>query len=156
MYFTTSDGGDTYVQDADFLTSCLIYTCLTNQNKCISFNATDGRYYRNELCLDEGTLASWKLCKITLDDEERALIDLWKKILLGARTTNNYDCNLSYGIYQIDKELNTFRVEGKGKNKHKVYDYPELNGDLDTLRGNIKEYYKSHIREKMFRYKLIR
>lgn len=156
VYFTTSDGGDTYVQDADFLTSCLIYTCLTNQNKCISFNATDGRYYRNELCLDEGTLASWKLCKITLDDEERALIDLWKKILLGARTTNNYDCNLSYGIYQIDKELNTFRVEGKGKNKHKVYDYPELNGDLDTLRGNIKEYYKSHIREKMFRYKLIR
>lgn len=156
VFFTTSDGGTVFEEDSNFLKSCLIYTCLSNQNKCISFNGTDGRYYRNELCLDTGTLATGSLNEFILDDEEIALVDLWNKILMEARTTANYNYNLSYGIYQIDNELNTFRVEGKGKNKRKVYDYPNLNGDLDTLRDNLKSYYKSHIKSKMFEYKLIR
>ena len=55
IYNTTSDGGDVYTKDADFLKSCLIYTCLSNQNKCLTFEGSDGRHYQNELCFDDGT-----------------------------------------------------------------------------------------------------
>lgn len=156
VFFTTSDGGTAFENDIEFLKSCLIYTCLSNQNKCISFNGKDNRYYRNELCLDNGTLASSVLAGLSLDDEEKRLMELWGKILEEVKKTRNYNNTFSYGIYQIDKELNTFRIEGRGKNKHKVYDYPALNGDLDTLKVNLKAYYRSHISEKMFEYELIK
>ena len=33
IYATTSDGRDAYIKDPQFLKACLIYTCLSNQNK---------------------------------------------------------------------------------------------------------------------------
>lgn len=159
VYFTTSDGGDTYTHDPDFLKSCLLYTCLSNQNKCLSFNGSDGRYYRNELCFDTtngDTVASADLAKMTLDADEEALAALWNNILDEAKKTENYDNRLTYGVYQITKELNTSKTVGTGKSKKTVYDYPVLNGYLDTLRTMLKAYYKSHITEKMFKYELLK
>lgn len=156
IYFTTSDGGDAYTNDADFLKSCLIYTCLSNQNKCLTFKGSDGRHYQNELCFDDNTVASKDLARMCLDNEERALMDLWFKILAEAKQTVNYNPEWTYGVYQILKELNTFKVVGTGKNKKNVYDYPVLNGDLDTLRTKLKDYYKSHITQKMFKYELLK
>ena len=156
VYFTTSDGGDAYTKDMDFLKSCLIYTCLSNQNKCLTFDGSDGRHYQNELCFDTGTLASNDLLEMRLDGEEQALMDLWYKILSEAKKTANYKPEWTYGVYQITKELNTFTVVGVGKQKKNVYDYPVLNGDLDTLRTKLKAYYKSHITEKMFKYELLK
>ena len=91
-----------------------------------------------------------------LDDDEKELLELWKKILGEAKQTEKYNPELNYGVYQITKELNTFIEEKKGKGKKKVYDYPQLNGDLNTLRTKLKEYYVSHIKEKMFKYQLIK
>lgn len=91
-----------------------------------------------------------------LDDDEKELVSLWKKILEEARATEGYDSELNYGVYQITKELNTFKEEKQGKGKKKVYDYPLLNGDLNTLRTKLKEYYVSHIKDKMFKYQLIK
>lgn len=159
VYFTTSDGGDAYTHDSDFLKSCLIYTCLSNQNKCLSFDGSDGRYYRNELCFDTtngDTVASADLAKMTLDADEKALMKLWDDILAEAKKTANYDSRLTYGVYQITKELNTSRKIGSGKSKKTVYDYPILNGYLEALRINLKKYYKSHITEKMFEYELLK
>lgn len=159
IYFTTSDGGDTYTHDPDFLKSCLLYTCLSNQNKCLSFDGSDGRYYRNELCFDTtngDTVASADLSKMTLDADEKALMNLWNDILSEAKKTANYDSRLTYGVYQITKELNTYQTVGTGKSKKTVYDYPALNGYLDTLRTMLKAYYKSHITEKMFKYELLK
>lgn len=159
VYFTTSDGGDTYTHDPEFLKSCLLYTCLSNQNKCLSFNGSDGRYYRNELCFDAtngDTVASADLAKMTLDADEVGLVSLWNNILDEAKKTENYDSRLTYGIYQITKELNTSKTIGTGKSKKTVYDYPVLNGYLDTLRTMLKAYYKSHITEKMFKYELLK
>lgn len=189
MVDTTSDGGDAYTKDDDFLKSCLLYTCLSNQNKCLSFLGSDGRMYQNELCLDNSRYEKAKeevtqdgkeaeagadadtdaeMLKLLpvayqdmtaygeLDDNEKELLELWKKILGEAKQTEKYNPELNYGVYQITKELNTFTEEKKGKGKKKVYDYPQLNGDLNTLRTKLKEYYISHIKEKMFKYQLIK
>lgn len=159
IYYTNSDGGDAYTHDNDFLKSCLIYTCLSNQNKCLSFDGSDGRYYRNELCFDTtngDTVASDDLTKMTLDADEKALIKLWEDILVEAKRTANYDSRLTYGVYQITKELNTSYKTGTGRSKKTVYDYPTLNGYLQTLRTNLKAYYKSHITDKMFQYELLK
>lgn len=155
-FCTTSDGGDEYTKDRDFLKSCLIYTCLSNQNKCLSFTGSDGRYYKNELCFDEDTLASKDLEKYTLNEDEEELIKLWKRILTRARKIEDSDKDITYGVYQIDKELNTFSYIFEGKTKKKVYDYPDLNGDLIALRDKLKEYYKKYITEKMFEYELVK
>jgi len=159
IYATSYDGGDAYTKDKVFLKSCLIYTCLSNQNKCLSFTGSDGRYYRNELCFDTtngDTVASADLAKMTLDAESKKLIVLWENILAEAKKTANYDPKLTYGVYQITKELNTSHTEGTGTSKKTVYDYPTLNGYLTTLRDALKQYYKSHITDKMFKYELLK
>lgn len=156
IYFTTSDGGDKYTKDKDFLKYCLIYTCLSNQNKCLSFKGSDGRDYQNELCFDSGALALKDLEEMKLNENEKELIDLWNKILSEAKQTKGYESYWRYGVYQITKELNTYKEVGIGRNKKKVYDYPELNGDLNTLRVKLKEYYKKYITSKMFEYELVK
>ena len=159
IYATTSDGGDAYTKDKDFLKSCLIYTCLSNQNKCLSFTGSDGRYYRNELCLDKtngDTVASSDIKNMTLDEDEKKLMSLWESVLSEAKKTAKYDSSLTYGVYQISRELNTFHKEGTGTSEHIVHDYPELNIYLTSLRDNLKLYYKSHITAKMFKYELLK
>lgn len=156
VYFTTADGGDKYKKDKDFLKYCLIYTCLSNQNKCLSFKGSDGRDYQNELCFDNDALALKDLKEMELNEDEKELIELWNKILSEAKQTKDYDSYWRYGVYQITKELNTYKEVGSGKNKKKVYDYPELNGDLNTLRVKLKGYYKKYIISKMFEYELIK
>ena len=156
MFDTTSDGGNAYTMDQDFLKSCLIYTCLSNQNKCLSFTGSDGRYYKNELSFEKGTLARKDLEKYVLDEAEEELLELWNQILDRTKETVNYDSSLTYGVYQITKDLNTFEKIKVGKTTKNVYDYPELNGDLETLRVKLKEYYKTHIWDKMFQYELVK
>lgn len=163
IYATTSDGGEAYTHDELFLKRCLIYTVLSNQNKCLSFTGSDGRFYRNELTLDDtngDTCASSDLAKLFAkyppDCDEQKLISLWDLILEEAKKTANYNQDLTYGVYQITKELNTSHKEGKGKSKKTIYDYPILNGYLISLRDTLKAYYKSHITELMFRYELLK
>ena len=91
-----------------------------------------------------------------LDDDEKELLSLWNQIIGEARNTVNYNPEFNYGVYQITKELNTFTEVGTGKTKKRDYDYPVLNGHLETLRTKLKEYYKSHITAKMFEYELLK
>ena len=83
---------------------------------------------------------------------------------IGAST---FDFNsFMYIVYRHAREadpegelIDAFRVfdkEGTGKYQKIVYDYPSLNGYLDTLKTMLKEYYKTHITEKMFKYELIK
>ena len=54
----------------------------------------------------------------------------------------------------IEQEINTFHKDETGKKN--IYDYPELNAELNTLKALLKTYYKTHIREKMFEYELVK
>ena len=154
VYFTTADGGDRYTKDRDFLKSCLIYTCLSRYNKCLSFDGSDGRFYRNELCFHKDTVAMNDLAKFKLDDEEKKLLEVWNRVLEKAATTGKMVKKFTYGPYQIEQEINTFHKDETGKKN--IYDYPELNAELNTLKVLLKTYYKTHIREKMFEYELVK
>ena len=73
-----------------------------------------------------------------------------------AKRTPNYNPKLTYGVYQITKELDTFHFEGSGYRKKKVYDDPLLHGYLTSLRNQLKDYYLSVIKPDMFKYQLIK
>lgn len=154
VYCTTSDGGDRYTKDRDFLKSCLIYTCLSRYNKCLSFDGSDGRFYRNELCFHKDAIAMNDLAKFKLDEEEKKLLEVWNRVLEKAAATGKMVEKFTYGPYQIEQEINTFHKDETGKKN--IYDYPELNAELNTLKALLKTYYKTHIREKMFEYELVK
>ena len=155
----STDKGMSYAKDKEFIQSCFIFTMLDYYNKCCSLIYPNGSILRNELCFDTtngDTVASADLATMTLDDEEKALLQIWDNILSEAKKTANYDNKLTYGVYQIANDLNTTHEEGSGTMKKTVYDYPNLNSYLVSLRDNLKAYYKSHITEKMFEYELLK
>jgi hypothetical protein len=152
IYFTTADGGGSYIKDTNFLKSCLIFTCLSPRNHCLSFNGSDKRFYQNELCFDLDTIASKTLKKYKLSKDEKDLIHLFYEILKEVKKTKNYNPEYKYGTYQIDVELNTSH-----KNEETIiYDYPELNTKLIELKTKLSNYYGSKIQSKLFQYKLLK
>jgi hypothetical protein len=153
VYFTTSDGGDKYLHDQEFLKRCLILTCLSQKNHCCSFMGSDGRHYLNELCLDDGTVASRKLSEFNLTEMENELIKQFNDILLLAKHTSNYNSSYSYGPYQINKEINTFVENDDGS---KVYDHPEINTKIISLKKRLYRYYEEMIEPKLFEYELLK
>ena len=157
VYFTTGDGGDTYTKDKDFLKSCFLFTCLSRYNKCLSFTGSDKRFYKNELCFDNNTLASEQLGKFKLNSDEKELIKVWESVLAEvkkeAKNMKKYNKKLAYGSYQIEMELNTSK---KDDNNKIIYDYPTLNGELENLKKKLKSYYSKYITPKLFEYELLK
>ncbi|OHA90387.1 MAG: hypothetical protein A3A31_01335 [Candidatus Zambryskibacteria bacterium RIFCSPLOWO2_01_FULL_48_25] len=153
VYFTTADGGDHYLKDKDFLKSCFIFACLSQRNHCRSFDGSDGRFYKNELCFDKGTLASSKITSHKLTKEEQDLLDAFSEVLSKARSTKNYDKKCTYGTYQIDEELNS---RYKNENDEWIYNYPELNTTIISLKTKLAKYYENIIQPKLFEYELLK
>lgn len=151
--FKCSDGGERYLKDKNFLKSCLIFTCLSYYNKCRSFDGRDGRFYRNELCFNKNTLASNKLKTYKLTDEENDLLDAFAHVHKKAKITQTYNLKYTYGTYQIDQELNT---RHKNEIDEWVYDYPELNTAINTLKTKLSKYYETVIQPKLFEYELLK
>ena len=159
----SADGYERFFKDVksgklnQFLLKCLVFTCFEMQNHMRSFKGSDNRFYRNELCLDTTngeTLASIDLQKLKANDKEKELFKLWDMILKQAKETSNYDKSLTYGIYQIYAELNTYyKDEETGRT---IYDYPGLQGNLMTLKTLIKDYYSTEIVPVLFEYKFLK
>jgi len=153
VYFTTADGGDRYLKDKDFLKTCFIFACLSQRNHCRSFDGSDGRFYKNELCFDKGTLASSKVKNYKLTKDEQDLLDTFNDMLAKAKHTKNYNKKYTYGTYQIDEELNT---RFKNENDEWIYDYPELNTAINSLKTKLSKYYEAVIQPKLFEYELLK
>lgn len=153
VYFTTADGGERYLKDRDFLKTCFIFACLSQRNHCRSFKGSDGRFYKNELCFDEGTKASVRLKSYKLTTDEQDLLDTFNDVLEKARATKNYDKKSTYGTYQIDEELNT---RYKNDNEEWIYDDPELNTAVNSLKTKLAKYYEAVIQPKLFEYELLK
>lgn len=153
VYFTTADGGDHYLKDKDLLKTCFIFACLGQRNHCRSFDGSDGRFYKNELCFDKGTLASSKVKNYKLTKDEQDLLDTFNDMLAKAKHTKSYNKKYAYGTYQIDEELNT---RFKNENDEWIYDYPELNTAINSLKTKLAKYYEIVIQPKLFEYKLLK
>lgn len=138
------------------LLKILLFTTLETQNHMRSLRGTDGRFYRNELSLDQtngDNLATINLRKLNKGSKETELLELWEKVLTEAKKTEDYDAELTYSVYQIIDELNTSE---KDENGNTVYHYPELNGHLNTLKAKVKEYYNSEIVPFLFEYEFLK
>ena len=155
----SADMKDKYLKDLksgklnNFLLKNFFYVCFEPQNHCRSLKGTDNRFYRNEICLDENTIASKKIKELEMNEEEQKLIAIWNKILLQAKETKNYNPEFTYGLYQIDEELNTSHKNDKGKN---IPDYPELNGNIKALKALLKDYYLKEIAPVLFEYEMLK
>ncbi len=99
-------------------------------------------------------MASRDLKRLNASFKESELFSIWETIFKWAKKTNNYNKELTYGVYQIFAELNTFTTdEETGESKP---DYPELNGNLKLLKQKIKEYYNSEIVPTLFEYEFLK
>jgi len=170
IYFNTADRWEDYLKDRDFLKSCLIFTCLSQRNKCLTFEWTDKRFYKNELCLSQDTLSDIELLKCTLNRTDKSIIELWNDILHEAKKTSNYKDNYTYWLFQIIQELNTIMYNWVSytkdeitklklsavEKKAKSIEYVELNTKIEELKKFLKEYYKTQIEEKLFEFELLK
>lgn len=171
VYFTSGDGGDSYVEDKEFLKKCLIYTCLTQKNRCRSLCGSDGRNYQNELCLEKGTISRERLNAIIkfnpLSEEEKLLTteynDIIKEIGKRDKDTNEYiyeeyNNSFKYGIFQIEDEINISIVIGQDKKGKDVLKpkYGDLNNLLSSFKKKVQNYYNKNIVDDLIKYELLK
>ena len=158
----SGDGSEEYIKSVkngrikQELLKTLLFCTLETQNHMRSFTGSNGKFYRNQLSLDTmngETLASEALKELIISDKEKTLFDLWNKIMKEAQKTKNYDASLTYGVYQIQSELNTSYKNEQGET---IYNYPVLNGDLATLKNLIKTYYLEEIVPFLFKYEFLK
>lgn len=138
------------------LLKCLLFNCLEIQNHCRFIKGSDGRIYKNQICLDTTageTIAARNLGELKKSDSENELILQWNKVLTSAKKTKSYNNKINYGVYQIFSELNTFYKDEEGTIH---YDYPELNGNLSTLKALVKNYYNTEIVPFLFKYEFLK
>ena len=159
----SADGAERYAADvasgklSGFLLKCLLFTCLEMQNHMRSFTGSDGRFYRNELCLDNtngATLAARDLKAMRRNERESALFAQWETVLQYAKATENYRSALTYGVYQISTELDTFHTDEK--TGAKVWDDVELHSALQALKKLVKDYYNAEIVPTLFEYEFLK
>lgn len=161
MAMKSGDGSEQFHKDVrsgkanTFLTKTLLWTTLTHYNKIRSLYGSDERFYRNELSLDitnGPTIASKHLNEQKLNQVEVELIEQWGRVMNAAKNTKNYNKKFTYGLFQIDEELNTKHKDEKGNN---IPDYPELQGYINSMKAMLKKYYIEEIQETLFHYKFV-
>ena len=142
---------------SQFLLKCLLFTCLEKQNHCRTFTGSDGRFYRNELCLDGTngeTLALRDLKAQKPNERERQLFSQWETILRWAKKAKGYNPALTYGVYQISVELDTSHTDETTDKV--VWDNVELHTALTNLKTLVKDYYNTEIVPVLFKYEFLK
>lgn len=139
-----------------WLRKCLLFTCVEMQNHMRTFTGSDGRFYRNELCMDTTngpTVASEDLKKLVCGPAEQRILDQWKTLMDAAKQTDEYDPRLTYGVYQIFAEIDTSYKDDEGNT---VWNNVEVHSALQTLKTLVKEYYNTEIVPTLFEYEFLK
>ena len=147
----SGDGGTKYQKDKDFLNNCFVWSCLTNNNKCIS-----NKQIKNELCLTQNTEAD-KL--LDINRRNTRLLQKWQEVLKFIRTTKEYNPKFTYGLHQICKDINIKIETGDSNKKNEPimeYKYSDLNDEIKELKEQLKEFYNKYITPKLFKYELLK
>ena len=153
----SADGADRFNKNINnldqWLRKCLLFTCLEMQNHMRSFTGSDGRFYRNELCLDGDTIASKDLAKLNTNDTEKQLLAQWQYLMAEVKKTKEYNKALTYGVYQIFVEIDTSYKDDDGNT---VWNNLEVHSALQTLKKLVKEYYNKEIVPKLFEHEFLK
>lgn len=159
----SADGAPRFERDVkngtlrQWLLKCLLFTCVEMQNHIRTFTGSDGRFYRNELCLDPTngeTIALRDLKALTLGENEKSIMEQWRKVIQHAKLCDGYDPTLTYGVYQIYAELDTsHKDEATGDT---VWDNVELHSALQALKQLVREYYNTEIVPTLFSYEFLK
>lgn len=159
----SADGSTRFASDVangklkQFLLKCLLFTCIEMQNHMRTFMGSDGRFYRNELCLDGTngeTIALRDIKDLVMGDKETAILQQWNTVMMWAKKAKNYNPVLTYGVYQIFAELDTSHVDETTGNT--VWDHIELHTALAGLKALAKSYYNSEIVPTLFKYEFLK
>ena len=158
----SADGAERFEADVksgkldQWLRKCLLFTCMEMQNHMRTFTGSDGRFYRNELCLDTthgDTVASLDLAKLKMNKAEKALVAQWELLLEESKKTDEYDPSLTYGVYQIFAEIDTSYKDDEGNT---VWNNIEVHSALQTLKAMVKSYYNDEIVPALFEYEFLK
>ena len=158
----SADGADRFRADVSsgkldqWLRKCLLFTCVEMQNHMRTFTGSDGRFYRNELCMDAtngSTIALDELKYLTCGPAEQRIIDQWNVVMNTAKQTKEYDPKLTYGVYQIFVEIDTNYKDAENKT---VWNNIEVHSALQTLKTLVKEYYNTEIVPTLFKYEFLK
>lgn len=159
----SADGAERYHADVasgkltQFLLKCLLFTCLEMQNHMRTFTGSDGRFYRNELCLDGTngeTIALRDIKALKKGKMETELLKQWETVLHWAKQAEGYDPALTYGVYQLFAELDTsHKDEVTGST---VWDNVELHTALTGLKTLVRDYYNTEIVPVLFEYEYLK
>jgi hypothetical protein len=142
-----------------FLLKVLLWTSLTHLSHIRSLIGSDGRVYLNKLCLDTSrgeTYTTKHLKRLKWNNSEELLLSQWEKVIALARTTDEHIEELTYGLYQIDEELNVFIQEDTGFGIIRRPKYVELNSEINTLKTLVRDYYINNLVCKLFEYELLK
>lgn len=159
----SADGAERHTQDvangklSQFLLKCLLFTCVEMQNHMRTLTGSDGRFYRNELCLDGTngeTIALRDIKSLSLNEKEQTILNQWDMILLYAKKCENYTPSLTYGVYQIYAELDTSHTDEMTGDT--VWDNIELHTALARLKNLVKNYYNTEIVPTLFEYEYLK
>lgn len=157
VYYTTADKGVLYKEDTDFLRKATLWTCISQKNHCLSFDGSDGRFYNNEMCLDENSLVRKELVEQEkygkLDRADLMLLGVFDELLELAKNTQEYNPKYNYGTYQIELDINTSYKDGNGK---KIFNNEKVNTKLKELKTRLSDYYENELESKLFEYELLK
>lgn len=150
----SSDKGNQYTGNLNFLKKCFIWGGLTRNNQC-----TSRPDCINEYCFLQNSRADKILSKFLIDKIDHDLLDQWKKVLNIAKSKSEFIAKYKYGLKQIDTEINIMVPSGTFNKKGEeimVRKYLDLNEEIGYLKSMIKDYYKTQIKPKLFEYELLK
>lgn len=169
MIMRSGDKAKQYLADVKsgildkFLFKTMFWTCLSHYPHLRSLKGSDDRLYINELCFDGNTLASQTMQDFIskgykLTDTEKELLEEFNEILKIVKTTDEYNSEFRYGLYQIDEEINIKIQQGTNANGEPkmAFKYGDLNNAIKALKLKVKEYYKENLVDILFEYELLK
>ena len=99
------------------------------------------------------TIASEDLKQLVCGYDENCIIDQWNVLLNEAKKTVEYDPTLTYGVYQIFAEIDTFYKDDEDKT---VWNNLEVHSALQTLKTLVRDYYNKEIVPTLFEYEFLK
>lgn len=150
----TADGGTDYYKDTAFLYKCFLWAGISQRNKSLSRTGLI-----NQFCFGQNTRSDNILKGYNLDTADNNLYNTWIEVLNLAKNTEEYNFVWNYGLSQICTDINikvgseTFNKTGK---EIEIPKYRILDEKVNELKRLLKNYYQLEIKEKLFKYQLLK